>query len=643
MLLNQGRPPARRALPAAGAGALVGGVAGGVAIGFYLRNRSLYGSLTGAAYNQELFRFKPQDHMLDLLLSPGYALRLYDGLWVWTRFNLPRVQAPAALVAVPRVAGVLALAGLAVAAAGLPPRPPAGQLGTSRRWPPGGWCWPGWPGCTRWSRPTTATVATPIPATCSRPWPCWPWSAPPASTGSPAAAAACGCLGLALTQLALTAVAWAGLVTALRGRRPADPADLAGAVAGLLAAGRRARALGAAGRGRGAPGRRLGPARTGPLAGAGPAGPSPARPRWERWSRRMRPEVTSRPAEPGPAPAAPPGAAPATPRPGRRAAPWPWRGWSSTWCFQALTVAFLPALRSARESFYDDVLLGFFGPEKHGLAQLLRTGSCPPGSTTSTAASRSWPTSSTPCSTRATCPSGCWTPRPPWRWWPPSTSPWPGSFMWAYCRVALRTGWAGAALAGLAFGFGSVTLQHIILLNQLQVIAWMPLVLLFGHLALERGRLRWVVLTGVAAGLQLLAGHPEEWVYTLFALATYGLAWALAAAPRDWPRRALAAALRLGGAMVALGLLFAWQLLPTLLLQRQGWRTAPSFDEQYELPARLAFNALLPDYGNTLFGENVGFIGLVALGLAGLGVWAGPARLRLDAAVGGGPAPCSGS
>jgi hypothetical protein len=43
-------------------------------------------------------------------------------------------------------------------------------------------------------------------------------------------------LGLALTQLALTAVAWAGFVTALRGRRPGDPADLAGAVAGLAGA-----------------------------------------------------------------------------------------------------------------------------------------------------------------------------------------------------------------------------------------------------------------------------------------------------------------------------------------------------------------------------------------------------------------------
>ena len=295
--------------------------------------------------------------------------------------------------------------------------------------------------------------------------------------------------------------------------------------------------------------------------------------------------------------------------------------------FQLLTVAFLPALRSAGQSFYNDVLVGFFGPEKHGLAELLRDGALPtwldnqyggepflanlqhavlyPGNLpfwlleTSTALK-------VVCAVHVAVA---------------------GVFMWAYCRLGLGTSRWGAALAGLAFGFGSITLQHIILMNQLQVIAWMPLVLLFGHLALERGRLRWVVLTGVAAGLQLLAGHPEEWVYTLFALASYGLAWSLAATPRAWPRRALAAAVRLGGAMVALGLLFAWQLLPTLVLQRQGWRTAPGFDEQYELPARLAFNALLPDFGNTLFGENVGFIGLVALGLAGLGVWAGPARL----------------
>jgi hypothetical protein len=292
-----------------------------------------------------------------------------------------------------------------------------------------------------------------------------------------------------------------------------------------------------------------------------------------------------------------------------------------------LTIPFLDAMRTRGQTFYNDVLLGFFGPEKHGLARLLRDGFLP-----------TWLDNQyggepflANLQHAVLYPGNL-----PFWVLPTSTAlevvaaghlALAGLGMWAYCRFALRASRWGAALAGLAFGLGSVSLAHIILLNQLQVIAWMPLVLLFGHLALEQGRLRWVVLTGVAVGLQLLAGHPEEWVYTLVALASYGLAWTLAAAPRVWPRRALAAAVRLGGAMVLFGLLFAWQLLPTLVLQRQGWRTAPSFDEQYELPARLALNALLPDYGNILFGENQAFIGLVALALAGLGVWAGPRRL----------------
>jgi hypothetical protein len=214
---------------------------------------------------------------------------------------------------------------------------------------------------------------------------------------------------------------------------------------------------------------------------------------------------------------------------------------------QALTVVFLPALRSARETFYDDVLLGFFGPEKHGLAMLLRGGFLP-----------TWLDNQYGGEPfLANLQHGVLYPgNLPFWVLPTSTAlevvvaahlALAGLFMWAFCRIGLRTGRWGAALAGLVFGLGSVTLQHIILLNQLQVIAWMPLVLLFGHLTLEQGRLRWVVLTGVAAGLQLLAGHPEEWVHTLFALATYGLAWTLAAAPGQWPRRAVKAGLGLGG------------------------------------------------------------------------------------------------
>jgi hypothetical protein len=294
---------------------------------------------------------------------------------------------------------------------------------------------------------------------------------------------------------------------------------------------------------------------------------------------------------------------------------------------QLLTIPFLPALRHRRETFYEDVLLGFFMPEKHGLAKLLRAGFLPTWLDNQYGGEPFIANIQHAVLYPGNLPF----------WLLPTSAALEvvialhialaGIGMWAYCRFALRTGRWAAVMGALAFGFGAVTLDHINLMNQLQVIAWMPLVMLFGHLALERGRLRFVLLTGVMVGLQFLAGHPEEWLYTQLALAFYGLAWALAAAPRAWPRRAVAAALRLGGAMVAFVLLFAWQLVPTLLLHQHGWRTGPTFDEQYELPARLAFNALLPDFGNVLFGENVAFIGLVALGLAGLGIWAGPRRL----------------
>jgi hypothetical protein len=220
---------------AAAAGFLVAGLAAGPAIGFYLRNRSLYGSLTAAAYNQELFRFKPQDHVLDLLLSPAYALRLYDGLWAWTRFNLPRVPALPLLVAVPRVIGVLALGGLALAAAGrlLGPRRAGPDAAGVASWAlalawlagvfamvaaydgNGGHLHP------RYLFPGLAVLAVVVALGLDR---------------LPGARRGLWVAGVALAQLVLTAAAWGGFLTALDGRRPDGPGALLGGIARLLGA-----------------------------------------------------------------------------------------------------------------------------------------------------------------------------------------------------------------------------------------------------------------------------------------------------------------------------------------------------------------------------------------------------------------------
>jgi hypothetical protein len=295
---------------------------------------------------------------------------------------------------------------------------------------------------------------------------------------------------------------------------------------------------------------------------------------------------------------------------------------------QALQFLFLPALRTRGQSFYDGVLNGFFEPDKHGLSRWLHDGFFPlwarnqfggepylanlqhgvlyPGSLPYYLLSTSAGLQVVTALHLVLAGMG----------------------MWAFCRVALRSGAWGALLSGLAYAFGGLMLLHIGLSNQLQVAAWLPVVLLFGHLALERGRLRYVVATALAIGMQFLAGHPEWWLYTLAVLALYGLAWSLGPGLAGWLRRALDVALRLGGSVTLFVLLFAWQLLPTLQLQRLGYRTGPRFTEQFPLPKGVAVNALLPDFGHVLIGENASAAGVVVLGLAALGIAAGRRELR---------------
>jgi hypothetical protein len=236
VLLVGGWRPARRLLSAAGAGVLVGGVAGGAVIWFYLRNRSLYGSMTGAAYNQRLFGFVPQDHVPELLRSPAYALRLYDGLWVWSRFSLPQVPTLPALVAVPRVVGLLALVGLVLAAADH-----LRALGTAGR---DAAAVVAWSLVLAWGIGVYAMVASyDGHGGHTHPRYLFPGLAVLAVAGAvgldrlPGARRGLWFLGVILAQLVMTGAAWAAFVTALRGRQPTSPPDLLRAVVGLLEAG----------------------------------------------------------------------------------------------------------------------------------------------------------------------------------------------------------------------------------------------------------------------------------------------------------------------------------------------------------------------------------------------------------------------
>lgn len=297
----------------------------------------------------------------------------------------------------------------------------------------------------------------------------------------------------------------------------------------------------------------------------------------------------------------------------------------------------VPALQTGSNAIYDDLMVQAMGPDRHGLARLLKDGIFP-----------AWQRSQFTGEPYAANTQ--------------HEALYPGSLpflitktstamdvviglhialavlgMWLYLRLALRSGALAAVFGGLAWGLSSQILGHITLGDQLHVLVWTPWVFLGTHLALERGRLRHVVLLSVAIGLQFLAGHPEEWVYSIAASGLYAAVWVLGAGPgREIPRRLLHGAIRYGGGLVGFVLLFGWALLPALLLKGQGFRNG-TFNENHPLPVQQAFTTLLPDYGTAsgnparLIGEDGGYAGIVALALFALYLAAGRGRVWLRA------------
>lgn len=196
-------------------------------------------------------------------------------------------------------------------------------------------------------------------------------------------------------------------------------------------------------------------------------------------------------------------------------------------------------------------------------------------------------------------------------------------FMYVFARRRAAIGGTGAFAAGLIFAWGGFVGEQTGHLNQVSVLAWLPLLLLAGQRAWERPSPRRVAVCAGIVALQLLAGHTQESYMLLVTLLAYSLylAWR---AGRPWLSRANATRLGALAAAVALGSgLAAMQLLPTLELSalsiRSGglsYRQASSFSlNPLELPL-----ALLPGYTASAPSEMSAYIGVsgVLLALVGL-------------------------
>ncbi len=194
---------------------------------------------------------------------------------------------------------------------------------------------------------------------------------------------------------------------------------------------------------------------------------------------------------------------------------------------------------------------------------------------------------------------------------------------WLY-REALSRRWLPALAAGVVYAFSGHLGAHVEQINQLQGLAWMPLLFALVQRALRNDvPARDVLLLAIVWAMQIFSGHTQTVFISGVGLSVFALAQASGAGGRGAQWKEVRRALLILGCGFGIALALALpQLMPSLELLRLSNRSG-GFDlgnaTAFSLPPNLLGRALLPGYDGQLFGEYVGYVGLIGLGFA---LWA---------------------
>jgi hypothetical protein len=213
---------------------------------------------------------------------------------------------------------------------------------------------------------------------------------------------------------------------------------------------------------------------------------------------------------------------------------------------------------------------------------------------------------------------------------------------YALARRGFAVSHLAALAAGVAFGLGGYIGAQIEHLNQVQVLAWMPYVLLLvlRPTTSPSSLLRRAAALALLLALQITAGHTQSLYISCVAAGLVALSPLLSLFSHSSPLTPLPSPLTplpspltplpsplspllaLALAVVVAALLCGVQLLPTLELSRESFRAGGmTFQEAGAFSWRpwVIARALLPTWGDPLFAEYVAYLGAGGLALAALG------------------------
>lgn len=215
-----------------------------------------------------------------------------------------------------------------------------------------------------------------------------------------------------------------------------------------------------------------------------------------------------------------------------------------------------------------------------------------------------------------------------------------GAGMYAYTLVALRTGRAGSAVAGIVYMLNSLIISHVGEVNLFATLAWTPWLMLAADRVAASPAPRRVAALAAAVALVILAGHTQFAYFAFFltVIAAASRLWGAAVQRRLWRRSGQRILLLAGGVTLGAGLA-ALQLTATVDLLSHSVRGSglPLPDASTSsLPLRGFLGDLLADYTfehSAEFTASVGAAVLPLIALALVARWRRP-RVVLWALLG---------
>ncbi len=169
--------------------------------------------------------------------------------------------------------------------------------------------------------------------------------------------------------------------------------------------------------------------------------------------------------------------------------------------------------------------------------------------------------------------------------------------------------WAGSVFAAFVFAFNGFATAHLTHIPIIQGFPWLPIVLCLVELGFRRKNFIYIMLAGLAWGVQWLAGHPQMAFMTMILVAMYAVFRAVAAGvPGASLAKRLFTAFR---AIVTVGVvgcaIAAVYLLPLFELGTLSIRPNArlSYDDivAYSLPFRNLLTAIVPFFFGSARGD----------------------------------------